>query len=153
METPTKTNRADAEFRDAYARGQELLAREPRARAARYDDAREQVTIDLENGCTYTFPAHLVQDLSGATHEELALVEVHGRGFNLHWPIFDVDLYVPVLVSGVFGTRNWMVKALARHAGRATSPAKAAAARANGANGGRPRKKAARSGPRTQIVQ
>lgn len=42
-------------------------------------------------------------------------------------------------MNGVFGTRKWMSE-LARRAGRATSPAKAAAARANGAKGGRPRK-------------
>jgi hypothetical protein len=33
-----------------------------------------------------------------------------------------------------------MAKALARHAGSVKSPAKAAASRANGAKGGRPRK-------------
>ena len=78
---------------------------------------------------------------SGASRAELVQVEVEGLGFNLHWPKLDVDLYVPALVAGVFGTQDWMVKALARRAGRSTSPAKAAAARANGAKGGRPRKK------------
>ncbi|PZR07781.1 MAG: DUF2442 domain-containing protein, partial [Azospirillum brasilense] len=50
----------------------------------------------------------------------------------------DADLSVPGLLAGLFGTRAFM----ARQAGRATSPAKAAAARANGARGGRPRKSA-----------
>ena len=101
----------------------------------------KEVTIELINGCTYVFPAQLVQELSGASRAELVQVEVDGLGFNLHWPKLDVDLYVPALVAGVFGTQDWMVKALARRAGRSTSPAKAAAARANGAKGGRPRKK------------
>ncbi len=154
METPTKTKRSDTdEFEDAYALGQEMLARESRASAARYDEATGKVTVDLVTGCTYRFPAKLVQGLSGATHEELAPVEVHGRGFNLHWPKLDVDVYVPALVSGVFGTHDWMVKALARHAGRSTSPAKAAAARANGAKGGRPRKRVTRGEPKTEIAQ
>ena len=39
----------------------------------------------------------------------------------------------------LFGTKAWMSE-LARRGGRITSPAKAAAARANGAKGGRPRK-------------
>jgi hypothetical protein len=69
-------------------------------------------------------------------------VEVDGAGFNLHWPSLDVDLYVPALVSGIFGTRAWMTKELARRAGQAKSPAKAAAARRNGVRGGRPRKSA-----------
>ena len=62
-----------------------------------------------------------------------------GAGFGLHWPSRDADLAIAGLVNGVFGTRKWMSE-LARRAGRATSPAKAAATRANGAKGGRPRK-------------
>jgi hypothetical protein len=50
---------------------------------------------------------------------------------------------VPALVSGLFGTRAWMTRELARVAGQSVSPAKAAAARTNGAKGGRPRKVAA----------
>jgi hypothetical protein len=42
------------------------------------------------------------------------------------------------LLVGLFGTRSYM----ARRAGQATSPAKAAASRTNGAKGGRSRKHA-----------
>jgi hypothetical protein len=48
---------------------------------------------------------------------------VDGAGFNLHWPALDVDLYVPALLAGVFGTRSWIARELARLAGQATSPA------------------------------
>ncbi|MFV0275907.1 MAG: DUF2442 domain-containing protein [Parahaliea sp.] len=130
----------DAEFTNAKARGQGVLETEPRARSARYNRKTGQVTVELVNGCSYIFPSHLVQDLSDATADELADVEVDGVGFNLHWPGLDVDLYVPALVAGVFGTRDWMRKALARQAGSSTSVAKAAAARENGRKGGRPRK-------------
>lgn len=68
--------------------------------------------------------------------EELAAVEIVGQGYALHWEALDVDLSLPGLMAGVFGTKTWM----ARRAGRATSAAKAAASRANGAKGGRPRK-------------
>ncbi len=132
----------DAQFEAAEARGRELLDREPRASAARYDRATGRVVIELVNGCAYAFPAQLVQDLQGAAEDDLADVQVDGVGFNLHWPALDADLYVPALVSGVFGTRAWMTRELARRAGQATSPAKAAAARSNGAKGGRPRKRA-----------
>ena len=124
----------------AEARGREVMKTAMRAAEARYDRATGRVMIDLTNGCAYAFPAQLVQDLNGATDDQLAGVEVEGLGFNLHWPSLDADLYVPALVSGVFGTRAWMTSELARRAGQATSPAKAAAARANGAKGGRPRK-------------
>ena len=132
----------EAQFDAAEARGQSLMTNAVRAAEARYDRSTQRVTIDLTNGCAYAFPARLVQDLNGATDDELADVEVDGLGFNLHWPALDADLYVPALVSGLFGTRDWMTRELARHAGQATSPAKAAAARANGAKGGRPRKAA-----------
>lgn len=130
----------EAQLDAAEARGRELMDTAMRATEARYDRATGRVTIDLANGCVYAFPAQLVQDLNGATDDQLAGVEVDGLGFNLHWPALDADLYVPALVSGVFGTRAWMTRELARRAGQATSPAKAAAARANGTKGGRPRK-------------
>lgn len=133
-------NRTDADFEAAEARGRKMLETEPRATSARYDRRSGRVVIDLVNGCTYAFPVQLVQDLHGASHDELANVEVEGLGFDLHWPALDADLYVPALVAGIFGTRNWMTKELARRAGQAKSPAKAAAARANGSKGGRPRK-------------
>jgi Protein of unknown function (DUF2442) len=130
----------DAELDAAEARGREMLETEPRAKAADYDRNTRRITIDLTNGCTYAFPVELVQDLQGASDDDLSAVEVDGAGFNLHWPVLDVDLYVPALIAGVFGTRAWMAKELARMAGKATSAAKAAAARANGSKGGRPRK-------------
>lgn len=133
---PQQETRFDA----AEARGRELMETAMRAAEARYDRATGRVMIDLTNGCAYAFPAQLVQDLNGATDDQLSGVEVDGLGFNLHWPALDADLYVPALVSGVFGTRAWMTRELARRAGQATSPAKAAAARVNGAKGGRPRK-------------
>ena len=135
-------NVSDTELRKAEALGGAMLAGEPRASAAHYDPATGRVVIDLVNGCSYAFPAALVQDLQGAGRDELAGVEVDGLGFNLHFPALDADLYVPALVSGVFGTRAWMTRELARAGGRKTSPAKTLAARANGAKGGRPRKAA-----------
>lgn len=130
----------DAQLKAAEARGRKAFETEPRAVAARYDQATGRVVIELANGCLYAFPAELAQDLRGAGHDVLASVEIDGAGFNLHWPAIDADLYVPALVAGVFGTRAWMARELARVAGRTRSPAKAAAARANGAKGGRPRK-------------
>jgi hypothetical protein len=131
---------SDAELKKAEALGQAMLASEPRASAVRYERATGRVVVDLVNGCSYAFPAALVQDLQGASEEDLAGVQVDGLGFNLHFPTLDADLYVPALVSGLFGTQAWMARELARIAGRKTSTAKTLAARANGAKGGRPRK-------------
>lgn len=144
LSTVSMDNPTDAQLAAAEARGQAALETEPRAIAARYNRKTGRVTVDLVNGCTYVFPTHLVQDLSGANPHSLADIQVEGMGFNLHWPELDADLYVPALVAGVFGTRDWMSKAMARQAGRARTPAKAAAARANGVKGGRPKKAAPR---------
>ncbi len=136
----------DAQIEAAEARGREVLMTAPRVQTVRYDQESGRVTIELVDGCAYAFPVERVQDLRGASDEDLAEVEVDGAGLNLHWPRLDADLYVPALVAGIFGTRAWMKRELARQAGLAKSPAKAAAARANGAKGGRPPKAALRSG-------
>jgi hypothetical protein len=125
----------DAEIAAARARGRAAAAQEPRAARARYDAGSDRVVVDLSNGCTFAFPARLAQGLESATADALAAVEVLPGGYGLHWEALDVDLSLPGLMTGLFGTRAHM----ARLAGRATSPAKAAAARANGAKGGRPK--------------
>jgi hypothetical protein len=128
----------NAEIDAALARGAALGKSEPRAFAARYDRETGRVAVDLTNGCTFSFPAVLAQGLETATAHQLAAAEVLPGGYGLRWPALDVDLSLPGLMAGIFGTRAHM----ARLAGKATSPAKAAAARANGAKGGRPRRQA-----------
>jgi len=129
---------SDAQAKAAIARGREKLKSESRAVAARYDSKADRILIDLANGATFAFPPRLAEGLADASPAELADIEILGRGFGLHWEKLDVDYSVPGLVAGIFGTARWM----AARAGRTTSPAKAAAARANGAKGGRPRKAA-----------
>lgn len=128
-----------AQIDRANAAGRELAAAVPHAVRARYDRRSRRIVIDLTNGSRFAFPPELAQGLSGASPEALSDIEVSGGGYGLHWPSLDVDLSVPGLLAGVFGTARWM----AAKAGRATSPAKAAAARRNGAKGGRPKKAAA----------
>ena len=119
-------------------RGRIAEETEPRAKSVRYDRKSGRVIVDLKNDCTFSFPARLAQGLENATDDELAEVEVLGRGYGLHWETLNEDHAIPALVAGIFGTRKYM----AALAGRSKSPAKAAAARANGAKGGRPRKSA-----------
>ena len=94
---------SDTNLKRAAATGKTMLTTEPRAAAARYDRETGRVVIELTNGCGYAFPAARVQDLQNASAEELADVRVDG--FNLNFPALDADLYVPALVSGIFGTR------------------------------------------------
>ena len=128
----------DADIDAALARGRSARTSEPRAAKARYDRKTGRVVVELTNGCTFAFPPRLVQGLETAADDQLAAIEILGQGYGLHWEALDVDISVPGLMAGIFGTKAYM----ARLAGQAKSPAKAAAARANGAKGGRPRKAA-----------
>lgn len=132
------TDLTDAEIDAALERGRIAHTTEPRAVTARYDRKTDRIIVGLTNGCSFNFPPRLAQGLETATDAELGQVELIGEGYGLHWEALDVDLSLPGLLAGIFGTRSHM----ARLAGRATSPAKAAAARVNGAKGGRPRKAA-----------
>jgi hypothetical protein len=127
----------DAEIDAALERGRVAQKSEPREAAARYDRKNGRIVVDLTNDCTFAFPPRLAQGLEAATEDELASVEILGAGYGLHWEALDADLSVPGLLAGLFGTRAHM----ARLAGQTTSPAKAAAARSNGAKRGRPRKR------------
>jgi hypothetical protein len=127
---------SDEQIAAANARGRAIRETQPHARTARYDSKADRVVVELTNGATFAFPPRLVEGLHDASPEQIAEVEVIGAGFGLHWEALDLDYTVAGLVNGVFGTARWM----AARAGRTSSPAKAAAARTNGAKGGRPRK-------------
>jgi hypothetical protein len=96
------------------ARAREHVARRlgHRARTARFDRATGRVVVELSSGILFAFPVTRIPDLSVAG----------------------------LLLSAVDPTER--ARHLASLAGRATSAAKAAAARANGRRGGRPRKAA-----------
>ena len=128
----------NAQIDAALARGKIARAGEPRAKTVRYDRKLDRIVVELTNGCTFTFPPRLAQGLEAATDAQLAAIEILGHGYGLHWQALDVDISIPGLLAGIFGTKAYM----ARLAGQAKSPAKAAASRANGGKGGRPRKSA-----------
>lgn len=130
----------EAQIDAAMERGRTTREIEPRAASARYDKQLGRVIVDLTNGCTFAFPPRLAQGLESATDDQLAEIEILGAGYGLHWEALNADLSIPGLLAGIFGTRVYM----ARRAGQTTSPAKAAAARTNGAKGGRPRKSASK---------
>jgi len=128
----------DSEIHAAIERGRIAQQIEPRANAVRYDKRDSRIIVDLTNGCTFSFPPRMAQGLETETDEDLAAVEILGAGYGLHWKTLDVDLSIPGLLAGLFGTKAYM----AQRAGRTKSPAKAAAARENGRKGGMPRKQA-----------
>ncbi len=136
-----RDNDLDKQIMQAKTAGVAALENEPRAKAARYSQTRRQVVVELTNGCSFIFPVDKAQGLAGASNKDLAEVQILGKGFGLHWEKLDADLSIPSLIVGIFGSKTWM-RELARRGGASTSPAKATAARANGAKGGRPSKSA-----------
>ena len=109
---------------DAERRGAEMLETEPRAKTARFDAASSRIVVDLSNGCSFAFPAYLAQGLEDASPDALAEVEVLGQGYGLHWEKLDVDLSIPGLLAGLFGTKAFMDRQRAARAGASTSPAR-----------------------------
>jgi hypothetical protein len=111
--------------------------------SARYDRRASRVVVQMNTGVQLAFPAKLAEGLAGASPENLAEIEISPAGLGLHWPKLDADVYVPALLQGVFGSKNWMARQLGASGGRSRTEAKIAAARANGRKGGRPKKTAA----------
>ena len=106
--------------------------------SARFDLKTQLMVIDMSNGASFSFPPSLAQGLETGSSTQWANVVVSPMGTGLHWPDLDADLSVQGLLEGVFGNRAWK-HAHAARAGSVKSEAKALAARANGAKGGRPR--------------
>jgi len=107
---------------------------------ARYDRRRGRVVVVLNSGVEIAFPARLAQGLAGASDECLSEIVISPAGLGLHWPKLNADLYVPALLQGMLGSKQWMARQLGAEGGRARSAAKIAAAQQNGRSGGRPRK-------------
>lgn len=105
----------------------------------KYGPGLDLLVLKLSDGRRHLIPREDVQGLESATKEQVAHVEILGGGTGLHWPDLNLDLYVPALLRGISGNRQWMAK-IGKRGGMATTPAKKKAARANGKLGGRPRR-------------
>ena len=124
----------------ANERAASRLTKTPTALAARYDRRIGRVVIDLSSGLSIAFKPNDAQGLERAKPEQLNGIEISPSGLGLHFPAIDADLYLPSILEGFLGSRSWMAAQLGRSGGRVTSPSKAAAVRANGKLGGRPKK-------------
>lgn len=128
------------EFKAANERAAARLAKLPTAAAARYDRRIGRIVIELSSGLEIAFKPHDAQGLEQAKPEHLAKIEISPSGLGLHFPALDADLYLPAILEGFLGSRRWMASQLGAAGGKASSPEKTAAARANGRLGGRPKR-------------
>jgi hypothetical protein len=128
------------EFTRANARGRARRRSFSPAVSARYDAAKDRVYVTLQSGLELGFVPADIEELQHARLAQLRHVEITPSGLGLHFPQADADIYLPGLMEGLLGSRRWMASRLGRSGGQARSKAKAAASRANGKLGGRPRK-------------
>jgi hypothetical protein len=126
------------QFAAARARG-EARMRGPRAQSVHYDAERDRVIVRLTSGVEIGFAPRDAEGLQQAAADDLRTVEVDALGLGIHFPALDADFYVPALLEGVLGSKRWMAARLGAAGGQVRSAAKAAASRANGKRGGRPR--------------
>ena len=137
---PTYVPPTDEEIEAAERRYEKRLETEPLATGVRYDRVGDTIVIEMNNGAALVIPRRLMQGLTDATPEQLQCGETRGHGSWIEFEELDAQFTIMSLLMGVYGGKRWMSE-LAGRAGATRSPAKAAAARANGRKGGRPSKK------------
>lgn len=140
--TKHKVITTDAQI-DAAIQRAAGLAGEPRVLRAEYRPGRglDLIILQMSDGHRCLLPREDLQGLQRASREQISQIEILGNGTGLHWPALDVDLYVPALLKGVYGNRQWMAK-IGRAGGSTTSAAKRQSSRLNGRLGGRPKRAA-----------
>lgn len=101
------------------------------------------LAITLASGVTVQLPIRLLPALRRVSDDTRLGVIVSPGGTGLRWDSIDADYELSgLLVAAIWPKPRAAMRVMGQAGGRATSDAKARAARANGAKGGRPRKAA-----------
>lgn len=116
----------ESEFQEAEGR-MRALRETGHAVSARYDRRSSRIVVTLHTGVQLSVPAARIEGLGGARPEDLAIIDISPAGLGLHWPKLDVDLYIPALLQGVFGSERWMDAQGGATGGKTRSVPKAAA--------------------------
>jgi len=138
---------SDAEIDAAIKRGKRF-PKSVDAIAAAYLSPADQIAVSFENGIEIRFPRLQLDGLENATDAQLSDIEIDAGRLLVWTKIADgatgdavVAHYIPDLMDK-FAPSGRVMSEIGRLGGSKTSPAKAAAVRANGKKGGRPRTRA-----------
>jgi hypothetical protein len=115
---------------------------EPRAESAdlSHIDGESVIVLKMSDSSRHYIPKSKIEGVADIDDGTAAQIEITQDGYGLRWPAIDLDLYVPYLLQGIYGTKRWMAK-IGQLGGKIRSEAKCKAARENGRRGGRPRKR------------
>jgi hypothetical protein len=98
--------------------------------------------LTFRDGSRLSVPTSRIEELAGSSAGALKRLQVSPARDSISFPAIDADIYIPGLLSDLYGSRILAEKG--RAGGKRSTPAKTAAVRENGRKGGRPRKKAKR---------
>ena len=99
--------------------------------AARFNRIADTLDLTLRNGIRVRFPRVQIRELARYSPDDIRRVEIQPGGDGISIRSLDVDISVPGLLADELGTL--FARAIGRRARGKTSPKKAAASRANGA--------------------
>src|ERR1035437_8698805 len=72
---------------------------------AKVDDEMLRVLV-MDDGSRNYIPKGKLERLGDAPDDTVSRFEISEDGLALYWPELDLDLYVPALLRGVYGTKN-----------------------------------------------
>ncbi len=136
----------ERQYQEATKRGEEMMARLPKASSAKYDKKSKRLVLEMQSGTTLLVPVHLIQGLQTNDDKALSDFDLVIENTQIHWHTLDVQFYIESLLQGVFGTPKWMnnlqqhLAEAGRKGGASRSEAKRRASAENGKKGGRPKK-------------
>ena len=139
----------EADVEKAIARGRKTRHLYARASSVRYED--NCISIGFSDGSGVMLPVAGLPEFEGFTQQDFQQLEVGFGGKALCCEAKDLDVSVTGLIATSKPLMDLAVSMVASRNGRKSSAAKAAAARANGKKGGRPRKKVLEPGDSTDV--
>jgi hypothetical protein len=75
-----------------------------------HDERLNVLVIKISNGRRLVLPVEEIEDISGATHEQLSNYELIGPATGIEFPAIDVGLSLEALMAGWYGTKRWMAE-------------------------------------------